>query len=155
MAQVSWHHSGQRLPRNQHALHCGKKTSLPEVRHYHLETPLEEFLWTAGNVFSLSRRHSKAFRKHKRSLNPEDDANALTVDVTEIFLHRHFIYKSVFVHFVLFVSKEFYFIGELAFYYILITSFNVNDAIHFPTRKARYIATTEGYNKSVMVSTCC
>lgn len=104
---------------------------------------------------SLSRRHSKAFWKHKRPLNPEDDANALTVDVAEIFPHRHFIYKSMFVHFGLFVSKEFYFIGELAFYYILITSFDVNEAIHFPTRKARYIATTEGYNKSVMVSTCC
>lgn len=106
-------------------------------------------------MFIHSRRHSKAFWKHKRSLNPEDEANAFMVDVAEIFLQRHFIYKPVFVHFSLFVTKEFHFIGELAFSDTFIASFDVNGAIHFPTRKARCIATIEGYNKSVMVSTCC
>ena len=132
-----------------------EKNSASRVRHYHLETPLEAFVLTAGCAFIHSSRHSKVLWKHKRPLNPEDEAIAFMVDVAEIFLQRHFIYKAVFVHFDLFVTKELHFIGELTLSDILIASFNVNGAIHFATRKARYVATAEGYNKSVMVSTCC
>lgn len=85
----------------------------------------------------------------------KDKANAFMVEVAEIFLLHHFICEPAFVHFGLFVTKEFHFIGDLAFSDILKASIGINGAIHFLKRKARYIATTEGYNKSLMLSTCC
>lgn len=72
--------------------------------------------------------------------------------MAEIFLQHYFNRKPVFVHFGLFVTKEFHFIGELAFSDIWVASSNVNS---FSNKKARRIASTEVYNKSVMVSTCC
>jgi len=118
------------------------------------ETPLEEFLFTADEVLIYPKRHLKAVGKQKAT-EPWGWGQYIRSRLGRNFCQCYFIYKPVFVCSGLLVTKEFSFIGEHACSDTIIAPSDVQGAVHFPSRKARYIATTESYNKLLIASTCC
>lgn len=153
-AQVSWHHTKQHLPRNQHLVHCGEKLLPSKSNTTICRLHWKIFFLTAGDGFIHLRRHLKALWKYKRPLNPEDDANTSSQERWNLPPTSLYLQTCV-CPFCVILYQIISFISELALSDISTAFSGVNEAVHFPRRKTRYIATTEGYNKPVQFSTCC